>query len=161
MSGIQALTLWQPWATLIAIGVKHYETRSWRTSYRGPLAVHAGVERRGLALCRGETEIEQALDAAGLSLDTLPLGGIVATADLVDCRSTTAILAAGDGDLFGDYSAGRFGWQLANVRALAVPIACRGKQGLWTPGAEVQSLLVADKRCPTFNPAAAAVVTSP
>ena len=39
----RALTLHQPWASLIAIGAKTMETRSWSTSYRGPLAIHAGA----------------------------------------------------------------------------------------------------------------------
>lgn len=38
---MKALTLTQPYATLVAIGEKRLETRSWRTSYRGPLAIHA------------------------------------------------------------------------------------------------------------------------
>jgi activating signal cointegrator 1 len=38
---MKALTLTQPWATLVAIGAKKIETRSWRTDYRGPLAIHA------------------------------------------------------------------------------------------------------------------------
>ena len=39
---MKALTLYQPWATLVAIGAKKIETRSWSTPYRGPLAIHAG-----------------------------------------------------------------------------------------------------------------------
>jgi hypothetical protein len=38
---VKALSLWQPWASLVALGVKTIETRSWSTSYRGPLAIHA------------------------------------------------------------------------------------------------------------------------
>lgn len=38
---MKALTLWQPWASLVALGVKTIETRSWSTSHRGPLAIHA------------------------------------------------------------------------------------------------------------------------
>lgn len=38
---IPAITLWQPWASLIAAGQKCYETRSWQRSYRGPLAIHS------------------------------------------------------------------------------------------------------------------------
>src|SRR5690348_17556570 len=38
---MKALTLTQPWASLVAIGAKRIETRSWSTSYRGPLAIHA------------------------------------------------------------------------------------------------------------------------
>jgi hypothetical protein len=42
---VKALTLWQPWASLVALGVKSIETRSWSTSYRGPLAVHAAKRK--------------------------------------------------------------------------------------------------------------------
>lgn len=38
---MKAITLTQPWATLVAIGAKRIETRSWATAYRGPLAIHA------------------------------------------------------------------------------------------------------------------------
>jgi activating signal cointegrator 1 len=38
---MKAITLTQPWATLVAIGAKRIETRSWPTNYRGPLAIHA------------------------------------------------------------------------------------------------------------------------
>ena len=40
---MKALTIRQPWASLIAAGVKTIETRSWSTRYRGPLAIHAGL----------------------------------------------------------------------------------------------------------------------
>lgn len=40
---MKALTIRQPWASLIAHGVKTIETRSWRTHYRGPIAIHAGA----------------------------------------------------------------------------------------------------------------------
>lgn len=38
---MKAISLWQPWATLISTGDKTWETRSWATTYRGPLAIHA------------------------------------------------------------------------------------------------------------------------
>lgn len=38
---MKAITLWQPWASLLACGAKGYETRSWATSYRGQIAIHA------------------------------------------------------------------------------------------------------------------------
>lgn len=38
---MRAISLWQPWASAIALGSKRIETRSWSTSYRGPLAIHA------------------------------------------------------------------------------------------------------------------------
>lgn len=138
---IPALTLWQPWASLIQIGVKPFETRSWLTGYRGPLAIHAGTERRGLGLCRDEPEIGAALAAVGLTLDTLPLGCIVAVADLVACWPTEAIVDDGLADAFGDYGPGRFGWHLHRVRTLDEPIRCIGRQRLWTPPPVVQQRL--------------------
>lgn len=42
---MKALTLWQPWAALVAAGVKTIETRSWGTDYRGPLAIHASAKK--------------------------------------------------------------------------------------------------------------------
>lgn len=42
---MKALTLWQPWASLVALGAKRIETRSWSTTYRGPLAIHAAARK--------------------------------------------------------------------------------------------------------------------
>ena len=39
---MKALTLHQPRASLVALGVKTIETRGWSTTYRGPLLIHAG-----------------------------------------------------------------------------------------------------------------------
>lgn len=38
---MKAITIWQPYASLIAAGLKEYETRSWPTRYRGPIAIHS------------------------------------------------------------------------------------------------------------------------
>ncbi len=46
---MKRLSLIQPWATLILSGAKRFETRSWRTPYRGPLAIHAGGRFPSLA----------------------------------------------------------------------------------------------------------------
>jgi hypothetical protein len=128
---MKAITLWQPWATLIAIGVKPFETRSWPTRYRGPIAIHAGRTREGLRLCAGETEIEEALARAGYALDTVPLGFVVCSANLVDVLTTDEIVRRGLTDPFGDYSRGRFGWHLVDVEPVSPPVAAAGKQGLW------------------------------
>lgn len=42
---MKTLSLWQPWASLVALGIKTIETRSWSTKYRGPLAIHAARRR--------------------------------------------------------------------------------------------------------------------
>lgn len=42
---MRAITLWQPWASAVALGSKTIETRHWSTNYRGPLAIHAAKRR--------------------------------------------------------------------------------------------------------------------
>lgn len=109
---MKALSLWQPWATLIAIGAKQWETRGWRTAYRGPLAICSTVNLPGVLGLRssGESwsEIEfgcyrvrqvvyRGRGGRRLRTDTmlfdlcneqrwpLPLGVVLAVAELVDC----------------------------------------------------------------------------
>lgn len=148
---MKALTLTQPWATLVAIGAKRFETRSWSTGYRGPLAIHAGKGlgpvggMRGLrAVCATEPfrrvlldyELEDLSDPA-----LLPRGRVVATVRLAGVRRVEDLATPGRMELagaplwersFGDYSPGRFAWVLADVvPARSAPI--RGALGLWSP----------------------------
>jgi activating signal cointegrator 1 len=108
---VKALSLWQPWASLIALRVKTVETRSWRTSYRGPLAIHAtkrvpwkssADEGERAAAMTGE--IPRPLwEAMRAHVDEYPLlwaarlprGVIVATCQLVDVLPITGPNDAG------------------------------------------------------------------
>jgi hypothetical protein len=88
----RALTLWQPWASLVALGFKRIETRGWSTGYRGPLVIHAAARvagRLGARWTIGEFEVERV--PAGYMLRgpiawpyLLPLGAVVARVDLTD-----------------------------------------------------------------------------
>jgi hypothetical protein len=42
---------------------------------------------------------------------------------------------------FGDFSAGRFGWMLKDVRRLNQPVPARGMLGLWTVSADLQAAI--------------------
>ena len=132
---MKALTLYQPWATLVAIGEKTIETRSWPTKHRGFLLIHAAAEfpvcTRGLCAL---TPFAEALAKHNLQRDDLPTGKILAIADLVDCIPT--------GDLrgplppneraFGDYRPGRYAWFLRGVRVVFdPPIPAKGNRRLW------------------------------
>lgn len=134
---MKALSLTQPWATLVAAGAKTIETRSWQARYRGPLAIHAakGFPPEARAVCR-RAGFYFALEAAGIrSWEELPTGVIVATCRLVDVKPTTGAPWVFDlpamERAFGDYSPGRFGWFLEDVQALAEPVPAKGAQGLW------------------------------
>src|SRR5687767_704551 len=78
----RALSVRQPWAELILVGRKRYELRSWRTSHRGPILIHAGL--------RIETE---AVAFAGLHEKALTTGALVGVVELVDCHLFTEAMA--------------------------------------------------------------------
>jgi hypothetical protein len=127
---MKALTVIQPWATLLAIGAKRIETRSWKTNYRGPLAIHAAARfpKSVLELC---LHPEFAMALSGQSIET---GRVLAIGELVDCVDTAALVARGLSDreqLFGDFSAGRYGWVIAGVQVLSPPAPVAGSLGLW------------------------------
>lgn len=87
---MKALTLWQPWASLLACGAKKYETRSWVTSYRGPIAFHAAKKPfNTLDFAIFDPYFAKAavdaFEQTQLSINRLPLGAIIATAELVNC----------------------------------------------------------------------------
>ena len=84
---MKALSLTQPWATLVASGRKQVETRSWTTSYRGPLLIHAA---KGFPVYAREFALIVYGNPAVLPY--LPLGAIVARAYLLDVRRTESML---------------------------------------------------------------------
>lgn len=165
---MKGLTLTQPWATLVAIGAKRIETRSWSTGYRGWLAIHAAKGlgkvggRLGLQGVCAEEPFRSVLTANShdqvhhglwhpVTNSLLPLGMIVA---VVNLHRVGRIRERFDGfitvdglDLplsdqevaFGDYTPGRYGWSLTNVHRLATPIPCKGALGLWDVPAEIEA----------------------
>ncbi|MEK4348992.1 hypothetical protein [Paenibacillus sp. FSL P4-0184] len=80
---MKAITIIQPWATLIALREKKFETRSWPTKYRGLLAIHAG-KKIDKEACR-EPEIRKALERHGYTEDNLSTGAVVAICKLSNC----------------------------------------------------------------------------
>lgn len=127
---MKAISLWQPWASAIALGCKRIETRHWAPRYRGPIAIHAakrwGPDERDFA-----AEFAGAFD---IRLRTPPLGAIVATARLTGCRRVEDILADGISEMeqaLGNYAGGRYGWMLTDIVPLIAPIPFSGHQGLF------------------------------
>lgn len=136
---IKCLSLWEPWASLMAVGAKRNETRSWSTSYRGPLLICASkrvVMRELVALLHHEPGMVAALKQPGDKVlgdvvNRLCFGKAVALVDLVDVIPTERIVSFdGDEREFGDYTPGRFAWVTQNVRRIN-PFPITGHQGLW------------------------------
>lgn len=162
---MKALTIWQPWASLIACGVKQYETRSWPTKYRGPIAIHAATKNISASVSVdrvGKIVVEMMNIHRCPPWEKMPRGQIIATAELVnvwhivyhpgpnvdkarhiDIGAESMTEDKHDphfGDYFvptdmeialGDWTPGRYAWELANVKPLPCPIPVKGKQGLW------------------------------
>lgn len=156
---MKAITIRQPWASLIAIGDKLYETRTWPTKYRGPIAIHAGKE---LDILLATTDHLTACGITPENAKDLPRGAVIAIADLVNvwhivfhpgtdvdvakhisigAESMSTDKHAPDfGDYFvptekekafGYWVPGNYAWELKNVRILPEPIPAKGRLGLW------------------------------
>lgn len=150
---MKALTIWQPWASLIMIGAKPYEFRSWKppASLVGQrLAIHAGARavkrseiwdllqawKEPLALrpCLHEhiarPFLEKVLDNPRLLTLSHVLGtAVVSWAERGDlCAEEFGIAAGNDSDRAGTFN---WGWPLEDVIALEPPVEARGAQGLW------------------------------
>lgn len=136
MPQMKAISLWQPWATLIAIGVKQYETRSWATSYRGLLAIHAA--KRPVKVEEITFEISLGLIAAGIRDPySVPLGAILCIVRLVDVVTTESLMDIEgffdtDEYCYGNYDDNRYAWKMEVVKIAPEPISVKGAKGLWT-----------------------------
>src|SRR3990167_5432352 len=125
---VKALSLWQPWASAIALGNKRYETRSWSTNYRGLLLIHAAKK-----WTRNQQDFATTERAIGRLPAWIPCGCIVAVCQLVAVHRTEEIAAALTGleRLYGDYTPGRYAWQLENIVPLTDPVGFAGHQGIF------------------------------
>jgi len=130
---IKVLSLWQPWASLVALGFKANETRHFYTKYRGRLAIHA-AQRKPTAVDRYFYNRFQ--DVHGVELPPigdLPLGKVVCVGDLVRCTEMTAFSALGQTPMevaAGNWAAGRFAWRLEDIQSLPNPVPHKGQQNL-------------------------------
>lgn len=148
---MRALSLWDPWAHLLANGSKRVETRSWMTTYTGPVAIHATRRlseecRRlcfedpfyfGLFGCSLRADIDAGNDPHA-RVARLARGAVIATARLLCCEPTDsplteAVLAecGPDERRFGDYAPGRWAWVFGKVEAFKEPVRAKGGRGLW------------------------------
>lgn len=141
---MKILTVWQPWAFYVAAGLKPVENRRWApTSYRGPIAIQAGVNvDRDAATPDDLAAFTQAggfdalwrpgRDPAGPPL--LALGAVIAVARLTGCHHNTGGDCPACDGLCSPWAwPGRVHWQLSSVRALAEPVPARGMPGLNDP----------------------------
>lgn len=121
---MKVLTLKQPWATLVAEGIKKFEFRSWKTKYRGKVLIHAGA---GL----DKKEMDKFKD---LDLE-FPSKRIIAVVDIEDCLELNDDLnkkiIAENNIVYGNKYRDGYAWKLANVKKLNINQIVNGQLGLW------------------------------
>lgn len=140
---MKLISLWEPWATLMAIGAKRIETRSWQTSYRGWLAIHAskgGLPKGELREVLLDVTFSEALNGEALSpghiVAVVRLDGCFSTDDLIPPSGKYSALMTYEESVFGDYSDGRYGWVTSSLFRLSTPIPYKASQGLCDVGAD-------------------------
>lgn len=119
---MKALTLWQPWASLIVDGLKTMETRPMPWYYQGPVAIHAGLHVDREACIR-----------FGYDPDRIPRGAVLGTAyksGLVHFERSVLGPNFVE-DPYGDYRLGRYGYPLKGIQKFSAPIPAKGHQGFW------------------------------
>lgn len=146
---MKVLSLLQPWASLVVLGHKKIETRSWNTKHRGSLLIHASAGKK-----KGCREINMDFQQQFFHLqlakyENLPFGAIIGQVNLVDTFGFNEVpriwieegrqfaLRGRPIDInkqeysFGDYSPGRYGWLLSNPVEFPVIIPAKGSLSLW------------------------------
>ena len=124
---VKVLSLKEPYATLIVKGIKHIETRSWKTNYRGEIYIHASKSIIS-------TKDNPKLDNIVKKLELKPTY-ILCKAKLKDCiYMDEDFLKEIEKDpiekLCGIYKKGRYAWVLTDVEIIK-PVTAKGKLGLW------------------------------
>ena len=118
MAPMKALSLWQPWASLIYDGRKTIETRHWEMFHRGPLAIHAAKKID-----------KDACEEFGYDWRTIPRGAMLCIVSVRDCVRFPSPLAPPDA--YGDFYEGRYGILMTMLQRFPEPIVTTGRQGIW------------------------------
>ena len=127
MDKMKVLTIKQPWATLIAEGLKKYEFRTWNTKYRGKILIHAGLSCDSLAMKKLFTKEFN-----------YPNGAIIAEAEIVDVIKVDEAFrqqlkrenAQVYENIIMDHTWQGYAFKLANIKKIK-PIEIKGKLGFW------------------------------
>lgn len=147
---MMGLTLLEPWASLMAAGLKRIETRSWCTDYRGELVIQASASKKS---CRHSYDVEKLFKEAGMpwpddwpvSPEGYPRGRILGVCRLIDCVEMDADIinrVPQRERAFGVWAPGRFAWIAPSFRRVE-PIPWKGSLGLWKVPPELEARLAA------------------
>lgn len=133
---MKALTVWQPWATLLAVGAKQFETRDWSTDYRGRLAIHAATrwDEDLLSTCQKQPFRKVLRDIGYDRVSELPRGKVLAIGTIDRIWKTDRLppqYLTDREEAFGNFAPGRNAWKIDIERRLDPPVEASGRPGLW------------------------------
>lgn len=137
---IRGISLWNPYATLVVLGEKKWETRSKATQVRGRIAIHSSLNRKWDWML-SIYPFRETLYAHGV--DTPTYGCILGTVEIIDCRPTESVRGyiGKAEEIFGNYDSGRSAWKLVNPVRFAEPVKFKGFQGFfWIPESALPEL---------------------
>ncbi len=142
---MKAISLLQPWATLVVMGVKTIETRSWGTKYRGSILIHASMGKSGNIFSE-ELPFKKYIP----DFNRLPFGAIIGEAIITDVirienlNMPDALInkLTMEQKAFGDYSEGRYAWLLEDHKQFTNAIPARGTLSVWEYPDENISLFI-------------------
>ena len=122
---MRVITLKQPWATLVAEGIKKYEFRSWKINYRGEILIHAG---KGM-------DLEAMKKFLNLNLE-FPHSSILAKIKILDCiklnaKVNKAIINENKLVYGSKHDRTGYAWKLEVVEKIRNSQEISGKQGIW------------------------------
>lgn len=159
---MKCISLLQPWASLVVLGHKKIETRSWNTKHRGPLLVHASKKDDGFnRQCFYQWREGFKLDLPkwevlpfGAIIGQVNLDGVVRTAKMKPFWNTPIGIMNGDKQwrlstqekLFGNYNDGRYGWLLSDHVAFDEMIPVAGSLSLWDFDMETKQKVTKPKK---------------
>ena len=133
---MKAITIHEPYASLIIMGIKRFETRGWSTNLRGSLAIHAARQ-----------EMTQEGKKVAEKYDITPqYGKVLGVVEIINCfkcqsdnllsssesRAQWIIGEESEEKEFGWFTVGRFAWQMKVLEKFEIPIPAKGQQRFWT-----------------------------
>ncbi len=121
---IRVITLKQPWASLVAAGLKKYEFRNMNYSYRGKILIHAG---KGIDKDAMERVRKYNLE--------YPQSKIIAEVEITDCvkvdNDFNKMINNLNSPVYGNKKRTGYAWKLDNIKKLNIDKTINGKQGIW------------------------------
>lgn len=121
---MKVITLRQPWATLVAEGIKKYEFRGWKTNYRGKVLIHAGV-----GIDKDDMKKYESMNLE------FPSRRIIAVVEIEDCLELDDDLnkkiISENNIAYGNKIRTGYAWKLDNIKKINYDKEVNGQLGLW------------------------------